>query len=144
VSFSRGVLSNFLIPGEWSHGAMYIGDRQIIEAVGTGVRITSLDEFYKGVDYIAVCRPKFAEGSEVRSNAVAIAKLQQGKPYDNEFDWQHSTQTAFYCFELIVWSYFQVMNEMPFKLKKVWGEETVLGDDFVKATKHYEVIFNNK
>lgn len=144
VSFSRGVLSNFLIPGKWSHGAMYIGDGDIIEAVGSGVRITSLDEFFKGVDYIAVCRPKFAEAAEVRSNAVEVARAQEGKPYDNVFDWQYSNQTAFYCFELIVWSYFQVIAEMPFKLKIVWGEETVLGDDFVRATQHYEVIFNNK
>lgn len=86
------------IPGEYSHGAVYVGDNKIIHAVAEGVSEIDVVSFCM-CDRICVLRPR--AGSR---NAIAKAKkfAKDKVPYD--FSYKHNS-SALYCFELCVECY---------------------------------------
>lgn len=137
LSFSLGELTNRFIEGEFKHCAIYAGSTRIIEAVGSGVRGESLEDFCASKDSIAVVRSKFCTAA-VSKRAVDFAESQIGKPYDYEFE---PNESSFYCAELIAKAYDVATDgQTPFKYREVLGVSTVLPIDFKLAVKKFDLI----
>jgi hypothetical protein len=93
-SSDRSKLSSWLIPGQWDHVGIYIGDSQIVEAVQPLVRITSPFDFCHSSDVVGVARPSWKNPRYVLSVARSTVRL----PYDTFFE---RGNEALYCSELI-------------------------------------------
>lgn len=93
-SSDRSKLSSWLIPGEWDHVGIYIGNSEIVEAVQPFVRITSTFDFCHSSDTVGVARPAWKNPRYVMN----VAKSTVGRPYDTFFD---RGNEALYCSELI-------------------------------------------
>lgn len=90
--------ANLLIPGFWGHAALYVGNGEIIDAVGDGVRRVSVQRFFEEGDHAMVMRPKdLTEEQFDRMNAYAEQQI--GKPYD--FDVDNQDDSRFLCTELV-------------------------------------------
>ena len=137
LTFSLGELTNKFIEGQYKHCAMYAGAERVIEAVGSGVRGESLEDFCASKDLIGVFRAKFCdEGTAKR--AVQFAEGQIGRPYDYTFE---PNEDAFYCAELVAKAYDVATNGgTPFKYRDVMGVSTVLPIDFKLAVKKFVQI----
>ena len=81
------------IPGEYSHGAIYVGDHTIIHAIAEGVQEIDVIDFCM-CDKICILRPK-----DRTVDAIAKARkfLEEDTPYD--FAYKRGS-SALYCFEL--------------------------------------------
>ena len=65
-----------------SHAALYVGDDQVVEAVGAGVRLRSTDEFLSSEDTVVAFR--HPELSDAQARAVrTFALAQVGKKYNS-------------------------------------------------------------
>lgn len=93
-SADRSKLSSWLIPGEWDHVGIYIGDFKIVEAVQPKVRITSPFDFCHSSDYVGKARFPWKNQKFIIDCARSIV----GTKYDTFFD---SKNDALYCSELI-------------------------------------------
>lgn len=137
VTFSKGELTNYLIEGTFKHVGMYIGDEQVIEAIGKGVTVNSFDDFCSSKDRIAIVRPLFCTADE-RNKAAAYSMLHIGRPYDYYFE---PSEKAFYCAELVYEAYMAATDfKSPFIKREVLGVETILPNDFYVARKKFELI----
>ena len=85
-------LDSWLIPGYYSHSAIYIGEGKIIHAIAEGVREIDLIDFCQ-CDGICILRPE--SGQE---KAIKLAKCFLGCCYDFRFNSDDSSE--FYCHEL--------------------------------------------
>lgn len=151
---AEGKLTAALLPGFWSHAAIYLGSRAeleglhvreqphaaprweeipedagrfgcVIEGVAPRVRICPLDVCLQA-DHILVLRPNVG-GTEV-SAALGEALGHLGKPYDFEFDFNVSSRIV--CTELVYRSY-HGRGPIQFPLVKRLGRYTLSGDDIV-------------
>lgn len=142
LSLTHGELGNPLIPGHFSHVCGIVGAREIVEAVGTGVRRTDIVDFFMNKDQMVALRPKFAN-REQKLNAVWYWLSQVGKPYN--FDLKLSKHDEkHYCCELIYKGYNKAVPDSPFTLRKTLGIETVVPDDFLNASSKWEIIWESK
>jgi len=131
---TRGELSNLFIPGKWTHGALFISkDLGVIEAALDGVRRTDIYDFVMTKDELILLRPIFCFEQD-RRNAADWAVGQLGKKYDFSFS---SSNNEFYCFELVSYAYINTMKNCPWQLRERLGEPTIIGDDFIKASKKF-------
>jgi hypothetical protein len=141
MSRTDGELTNLFIPGFWSHGAVYVGDGWVVEAIGEGVVYTDLVTWMTTKDAVRVCRPLFASYAQ-REAAALWARSFVGRRYDYSFA---SGNDAFYCFELTYAIYQKAMgDESPWTLRKTWGVDTVVGDDFDAATDKWGFPFDSR
>jgi hypothetical protein len=143
LTVTRGELSNLVNPGFWKHGAMYIGDHRVIEALGRGVVIRDLISFLMSKDYVAVMAPKFASEKEMRRAAEKSTEW-EGIQYDY---WFEMNDKAFYCYEVIykayMWALAESQRPMPFEMKTVMGSPTIKGDDFYNAHDKWLCLWDN-
>lgn len=139
ITKTNGELGNLFIPDFWSHSAIYTGSSSVIEAIGKGVVETDLIDFMMKKDFIIAVKPNKATVPDM-AKAVEVAKTQIGKPYDYSF--KHSDVEAFYCSELIQWSYNQSNKEIAFNNKTVFGVITLTPDDLVGEG--FEVVWASK
>lgn len=99
--------SQYIIPGYWDHAAIYIGNSQLIEAWGAGVRIMPVDITHEAS---AAAIYRVYTTTAVKQAAVNFAKTQVGKPYDISFAFwpgSKSVRSAFwYCSELVWAAYY--------------------------------------
>ena len=81
------------VPGDYSHGAVYIGDNTVIHAIAEGVQEINIVSFCM-CDRICILRPR----SGIKQ-AIAKAKkfVKDSIPYDFAFK---RNSSALYCFEL--------------------------------------------
>ena len=137
LTYSLGELTNKFIEGQYKHCAMYAGAERVIEAVGSGVRGESLEDFCASKDLIGVFRARFCDEATAKK-AVQFAEKQIGQPYDYSFE---PNEKAFYCAELVATAYMFAMDDKaPFKYRKVLGIDTVLPIDFKLATSKFDLI----
>lgn len=89
----RHYLDGMFIPGDYSHGAVYVGDRKIVHAVAAGVSYIDVIDFCM-CDRICILRP-----NKLQTSAIKLAKklAKDNVPYD--FGFKRGT-SALYCFEL--------------------------------------------
>jgi Uncharacterized distant relative of cell wall-associated hydrolases len=86
-------------------------DVYVIEAVGNNVRLTRMDSFMARTTnkvYIARVNPKYAS---LIPTAIKFAKMQLGKPYDDEFIYDND---KYYCSELIYDAFKSANGDKPF------------------------------
>lgn len=84
---------------------------QIIEAMGPGVRMISLDAFLKRSNNAVFVGRVNEEYNPLLQDAVAFAMEQQGKPYDDAFIYGNG---KYYCSELIYDAFKHANKEQPF------------------------------
>lgn len=122
-------LDGCFINGDYSHGAIYIGDGTIVHAVAPKVCKINAVEFME-CDRIAVYRPK-----KYRRGAVRIAKgfLRDEIGYDFAFDAKDSS--SLFCFELAAKCYPKI--DIPtYTVSKFFGlvkKDVYLAKSFAEA-----------
>lgn len=108
------------------HSAAYATARshRVIEAISEGVSFTTL-EHSAAADSLAVLRPRTSK----REKAIAIARAfgYIGRPYDFNFD--HHTDTAMVCSEVVFKAY---EGHVAFPLQKVMGHLTTPPNEIVR------------
>jgi glycerol-3-phosphate O-acyltransferase/dihydroxyacetone phosphate acyltransferase len=145
-------LSRAFMPGYWAHAAIYVGDAktveglgldthewvmpqgkkfgegpfEILEAVPSGVRMTTLDHCIGVADSVAILRPRVSE-REVKE-AIARAFRDLGKPYDFEFDFFSGDKIV--CTELV---YRAFSGSLDLNLVDVLGRQTLPPTELARA-----------
>lgn len=132
-------LSNIGIPGFYKHAVLYVGNGKIIEAIGKGVQEVSLARWIYTYDHAICLRPLFASKEGI-DGACSFAINQRGKKYDYEFS---PGIQSFYCSELVYYSYIYSMPESPFTLRKSLGVDTVVPEDFLKASSKFKQVWKS-
>jgi hypothetical protein len=151
---AEGKLTAALVPGFWSHAAIFLGSRGdlealrvrehphaaarweelpeiigplgcVIEAVAPRVRISSLEASLHA-DHVVVLRPNVPREEIAAALGEAFGHL--GKPYDFEFDFNVSSRIV--CTELVYRCYHR-RGPIQFPLVKRLGRFTLSGDDTV-------------
>lgn len=102
---------------------------RIIEAVGEGVKFSSLEEG-AGADYIGVMRPRLSKLDIAGAIEEAFAYL--GRPYDFNFDFL--TDNSIVCSELIYKIYKNGKRKrgIDFRLRDVAGRKAMPANDIVE------------
>jgi hypothetical protein len=147
-------LTAAIIPGFWSHAALYLSGRDALEALGLRqhphvarhwdelpkdpgpwglvleacfpcVHLTPLEKCLQ-VDHLVVLRSKLPANEIATAIAEALGNL--GKPYDFEFDFNNSSRVV--CTELVYRGYHGRGN-ISFSLTKRLGRFTLSGDDII-------------
>jgi hypothetical protein len=142
LSYQAGNASNLFIPGYFKHVAVYIGGGLVVEAVGTGVEVTTLQAFMTNKDSVAHQRGKFAtpeQGKQIAECALDIAKRPLAKRrYDYAFE---DSDRAFYCAEIYVYCAKKTVGKsFEFANRMVWGVMTSVPDDFYRAKKMFDSV----
>ena len=151
---AEGKLTAALVPGFWSHAAIYLGSRGelealnvrehphaaarwqeipedsgllgcVIEGVAPRVRICPLETSLHA-DHLVVLRPNVSREEVAAALGEAFGHL--GKPYDFEFDFNVSSRIV--CTELVYRCYHR-RGPIQFPLVKRLGRFTLSGDDIV-------------
>lgn len=140
LSRVEGEASNLVIPGFYTHAAIYVGGPWVVEAVGKGVVKTDLITFLLKKDYVMVRAPNFV--SEVTMAAAADwATTQLGMPYDYELQ---SSMKAFYCSELVGAAYTEASDgQIPFTMRDTLGEPTITPQDIANAHKLWFTLWES-
>lgn len=148
----RGEISNYLIPGFYTHAAIYYGEDErgievVLEAVGEGVIKKDLISFLTSKDYVVALEPKSIQGPDIMVAARNEALRQVGLPYDFQFEYSPSHQEAFYCSELVWYSYESACreNSVPPLIKPQisLGVPTVTPGDFLEKS-GFKVVWDSK
>lgn len=138
LSRIEGVPTNLFIPGEWKHAAIYVGNGNVVEAVGKGVVQKHISKFVLSKDKVIMMRPTFCD-EKTRVKASMFASKQIGLPYDYNFK---AGNKAFYCSELIGAAYAHAMNgRSPFVQRVSLGVSTYVPQDFFNAVEKFEVVW---
>lgn len=141
VTYTRGEVSNVLIPGHWSHVGLYIGKGIVVEAVGRGVVLTDIITFMMKKDYVSINESIFADETTAQK-AASWASTKVGLPYDYHF---MGGNNAFYCAELVYAAFNEAMNgKSPFVPREIMGVNTVTPDDIIKATSKWKCVWTNR
>ena len=122
-------LTNYFLPGYWPHAALYVGGRQVIEALADGVRLRSVDSPF-AVDAIASIRPRLATG-EIET-AIERAHTHVGKPYDFDFDFTRADRMV--CTEVVYRSY-EGIGPMQFELTHRAGRQNLSAEDLLNLSR---------
>lgn len=144
ICHRKYALSNLGIPGFWKHAALFGNSvYPVIEATGKGVVSKTWAKWLYSYDYVMCLRPTFLDKDQAYS-AVIYAASQVGKPYDYDFS---PGIEAFYCSELVYWAYKQSLpQDNPFTLRKTFGVDTVVPEDFEKAVikGKFEIVWDSR
>jgi hypothetical protein len=149
-------LSNAILPGFWSHAALYVGRVEDLERLGIADRPavqahlaayrakakdgqdhTVIEAVSEGVilssvthsmhaDYVAVLRPRLSKAQI--GEAIARAFSHVGKPYDFEFDF--ATNDKLVCTELLYRAYQGALDFTP--LPKLLGRRTLPANELAR------------
>jgi len=153
---AEGKLTSALLPGFWSHAAIYLGTRGeleelgvqhephardrwglvpdegaplgcVIEGVSPSVRLSPL-EVSLHADHVVVLRPRVSREELVEALGGLFGHLD--KPYDFEFNF--NTTNCVVCTELVYRCY-HGRGSIELPLVKRLGRFTLTGDDVVRA-----------
>jgi len=136
----EGYIDKWFIPGFWNHGGLYIGDdgdkpEQIVHAVSEGVMQEDILNFMR-TDHMLVLRCIDDEKQEKAQEAIRLAKMIVGKPYDFGFDFKDTNK--FSCTELVAYCYPHLKVG-----KKRFGRTTIIADDFFNSPE-LKTIWNSQ
>ena len=115
-------LGSILIPGFWSHAAIYVGKNKILHMLGDGISCEDILTFMR-TDHIAILRHKSLL-ARLKAVSEAWNIFDRQAKYDYNFDDKHSDK--FYCTEFVNFCYDNIV-----KLNK--KGKHILPDDFLKV-----------
>jgi hypothetical protein len=142
-----GRIDDSLVPGAWSHVAIYAGDGQVVEAASenqnVGVR-TEIDWQKPNMTWVSFMRVVTAD-APTREKAVGFARRQveRGCPYDIRFYTKQANGGSWYCSELVWAAYLNAsggaidLEHTPDRLG-VYPWEIERSSDAVYIGGHYE------
>jgi len=141
LTHTEGEASTLLIPGFFTHAAMAIDEKSVVQATGaSGVAVADLVSFMLSKDYVVLLRPTFATDVQM-SVAAAWAAKQVGAPYDYEFG---MNVKAFYCSELVWASYRDTIGDsVPFVMTEELGVRTVSPDSIWQDKGKFETVWQS-
>jgi len=122
------LLNNFVIPGDYGHIALYIGDNRVIDTRGLPVNYKELKKLFEA-DTLMILRPQVSD--EYKNKMIEEAKKYIGVPYDYQF--RFDLKTGIYCSELIYLCDVDKLLEIP--VKKRFGVDSVSPGDFLESSK---------
>jgi len=128
-------ISGLMIPGYFTHAAIYTGDNKIIHMLGDGIDKQDILTFCR-CDEIAIIR---CFDKEMKCNAIEKANIyfKQGIEYDFDFDF--SSETRFSCTEFI-----DEIYKHP-KLNKKLRKDYIMPDDFLTLDSDvYDIVYRKK
>lgn len=128
-------LDGMFIPGDYSHGAVYVGDDTIVHAVAEGVSRINAVEFCE-CDRIMILRPKSGQELAVKR---ANEFVENDVPYDFGF---RRGESALYCFELCAECYRELGVKMV-EQKALFGlmkKKVFLAESFLE-NENFERVF---
>jgi len=113
--FVRNSLSN-VIPGEWSHIGIYVGNETVVEALPLGVTYTSLSNwYYPDMTWVQVKRVSTSQ--TVIDKAVSFAENIADTHASYDYKWLNPLETgkqtngnSWYCSELVWAAYLTASN----------------------------------
>jgi len=142
LSRIKGSFTNLLIPGFWTHTAMWIERPYLMESVvHNGVQPIALAKFMEAKDYVCIMEPLFATSEQMVAAANWVAN-QKGKPYDKEM--AHDLR-ALSCCELVGDGYIETMGDAcPFVPRERFGEPTFVPQDFYNAKEKWKMVWSSK
>jgi len=130
-------LDGMFVPGDYSHGAIYVGDDTIVHAVAKGVSKINIVDFCE-CDRICILRPSEGQALAIKR---ALEFVENDVPYD--FGFKRDT-SALYCFELCAECYKElnvkiIRKTAMFELikKKVYLAESFLTSDAFQRVFEY-------
>ena len=147
-------LASAILPGFWTHAALYLGGRSDLESLGLNthpqvvrhghefpenpgplglviealcpcVQLNPLEKCLR-VDHVVVLRPTLPASEIAAAIGEAVGQLR--KPYDFEFDFNNTSRIV--CTELVYRS-LQHRGDIQFALTKRLGRFTLTGDDIM-------------
>jgi len=125
-------ISGLMIPGYFTHAAMYVGDNQMIHVLGKGMCKEDILTFLR-CDNVVVLR--FKDPLMVE-NAIKNAYEQLEKKVEYDFDFDTDSPEKFYCTELVDFCY-------GYPVKATITHKTILPDDFLESGK-FEVVWTKR
>lgn len=127
-------LGSVLVPGHYSHAAVYAGDNKIIHMLGDGITEEDILTFMR-CDDLAVLR--LISGLISAEYAVRKAKTHKKVGVDYDFDFDTDNPKRFYCTEFVDNCFgCMVKGEISPKTK-------IMPDDFLRSGA-FEVIWSKK
>jgi hypothetical protein len=121
-------LSGLIIPGYFTHAAVYVGDDQIIHVLGSGICREDILTFLR-CDDINILRVKDAATSQA---AVKNAWAQLGKDVGYDFDFDANSPELFYCTEFVDFCF-------SYPVRDKVSKDYILPDDFLESDVFYSV-----
>lgn len=125
-------LSGLMIPGYFTHAAMYVGDNQMIHVLGGGMCKEDILTFLR-CDNTVVLR--FKDQSKVEA-AVKNAYEQLERKVEYDFDFNTDNAERFYCTEFVDFCF-------DYPVKAEITHKTILPDDFLESDK-FEVVWTKR
>ena len=160
LSRNTNHVSAKIIPGYFGHAALWLGadapqkrkklrnlfrkdtvhpasinQKGIVEALRSGVQVSSIKEFAEGDVFIIIRMPSLTP--EQKKSIVTNAAKQMDKPYDFNFDIESPDMVN--CTELIYLS----CDFIPWKVSPYMGRYTILPDDILRTAlegKQFEIV----
>lgn len=129
-----GYLNTFFTPGFWSHAGLYIGNNDIIHAIGIGVVQEDVLEFCR-CDSVVVLRVKDIS-EDVISNAILTAKELEIARTDYDYKFKEKNGSV-YCTELVDICYNNVFDK---SYEKIAGNNILTPDGVFDSDKVEKII----
>ena len=138
---TEGYISNCLqslMGSYWTHSSIVIDKKNIIEAVGIGVRKASIESLIYQSDSFAILTLKNMDQKELH-HIRGVACTMLDKPYDYKFDLSNNKYV--YCSEII---YHCLKDIRKLYLKKRLGELSFSPQDIYNANRLFKIIYECK
>lgn len=133
---TNGEISSLLIPGQWKHAMIYIGNGLVVEAVFPKVKISFLLDCVLKTDYVKVIRPRYFNDEDCK-NFVDEALNYVGTDYDLRFDL--FDMSTMYCSEVVYHAY-NVVASSKLIAKCYRGIYTYTPNDLNNSIHFYTVV----
>ena len=131
-------LDSYIIPGEFSHSGLYIGDdgdkpEQVIHALSEGVIQEDILNFMRTDEF---CILRIKDNPQAVLKAIELAKSVVGQQYDFSFDFGEEKRLS--CTELVAFCYPGLVTP-----KRRYFKSMIIGDDFLNCEK-LAIVWNSQ
>jgi hypothetical protein len=104
-----GLIPESLVPGAWSHVAIYAGDGQVLEAASENQNVGTRNEIDwqdPAMTWVSYMRVNVSNATRLRAVAFARKQVEKQCPYDIRFYSKQANGGSWYCSELAWGAYY--------------------------------------